>query len=190
MTTPSDPPETLPPGARAPKPGYWQRLKAHIVHPELTPNQVAWSFGLGLSVAFNPLLGLHLAMVVTLCFAFKGLHRPLMLAASFINNPWTTVPIATATAYFGNVLLGRGLDLNMRGVDWASIGWHSFTTREGAHAMFAMLRPILTPYLVGGFLLSLLAVPLGYFAMLALARRLKALHAAHAAAALPAPDPE
>ncbi len=188
MTTLSDQPEKPP---ADPKPGYWQRLKAHIVHPELTPNQVAWSFGLGLSVAFNPLLGLHIAMVVTLCFAFKGLHRPLMLAASFVNNPWTTVPIATGTAYFGNLLMGRGLDLNMRGVDWTSIGWHSFTTREGAHAMFMMMKPILAPYLVGGFLLSLLAIPLGYFVMFAVAKRLKALHALRPSAPpLPAPDPE
>lgn len=163
----------------AAKPSYWARLKAHILHPELSPAQVGWSFGLGLSVAFNPILGFHLVMVLSLCFLFKGLHRPLMLAVSFINNPWTTVPIATGTAYFGNMLMGRGLDLNMRGVDWGSIGLKSFTTREGAFGMFAMLKPILAPYLVGGFLLSLLAIPIGYMVMSRLAVRLRHLH--HAA---------
>lgn len=173
------------------RPSYWARLKAHIVHPELTPNQVGWSFGLGLSVAFNPILGLHLALVVTLCFLFKGLHRPLMLAASFINNPWTSVPIATGTAYFGNILMGRGLDLNMEAVHWGSIGLKSFTTQEGARAMFTMLKPILAPYLVGGFLLSLLAIPVGYLLMSRIARRLRHLHAlAHHAAAMQAAGPK
>ncbi|MBK8727808.1 MAG: DUF2062 domain-containing protein [Holophagaceae bacterium] len=112
-------------------------------------------------------------LVVTLCFLFKGLHRPLMLAASFINNPWTSVPIATGTAYFGNILMGRGLDLNMEAVHWGSIGLKSFTTREGAQAMFTMLKPILAPYLVGGFLLSLLAIPIGYLLAGHIAPRLR-----------------
>lgn len=174
-----------PPTATEPAPakqGHWARIKAHMLHPELSPAQVGWSLGLGLSIAFNPLLGLHLVMVLTLCFAFKGLHRPLMLAASFVNNPWSLVPVATASTYLGNVLLGRGLDLDLGGVDWKLIRWRSFTTREGAAEVAAMLKPILLPYLLGGFAISLAALVLGYFLMRRLTERLRARHAAHQAA--------
>lgn len=156
--------------------GFWGRLKSHILHPELTPRQIAWSFGIGFCIAWNPLLGLHTWMVLLLCLLFRRLHRPLMLIAAFLNNPWTMVPIATASAYAGNILLGRGLSLNLAGIRWGEIGWRSFATREGAQAMYAMLKPILAPYLLGGFVLSLLALPLGYWLMLIAARKLRAMH--------------
>ncbi len=169
-------------GPAAPKPGHWARLKAHMLHPELTPTQVGWSMGLGLSIAFNPLLGLHLVMVLILCFAFRGLHRPLMLAASFTNNPWTLVPVATGSTYLGNLLMGRGLDLNLGGVDWTLIRWRSFTSRDGFLQVAGMLKPILAPYLLGGFAISLLAFVVGFFVMRRLTERLRARHAEHLAA--------
>jgi hypothetical protein len=84
------------------------------------------------------------------------------------------VPIATGSALLGNLLLGRGLGIDLSGVDWTSIRWSSFSTREGFHIMSEMLRPILAPYLLGGFVLSMLAIPVGYFLMLRLAHRLRA----------------
>jgi uncharacterized protein (DUF2062 family) len=158
----------------APKPTLWGRLKAHILHPELTESQVAWSFAIGLAMAWNPLLGTHTWLVLLLCFFSRHLHRPLMLLACFINNPWTLVPMATASALLGNVLMGRGFAIDLSGVHWNQIGWASFTTREGFSAMGTMLRPILAPYLLGGFALSLISLPLGHWLMIRLTRRLRA----------------
>jgi hypothetical protein len=42
-----------------------------------------------------------------------------------------------------------------------------------------MMQPILAPYLVGGLVLSILALPIGYFLLLALSRRLRRLHLPH-----------
>ena len=42
--------------------------------------------------------------------------------------------------------------------------------------MFKMLKPILVPYLLGGMVMSFVALPIGYFAMLAVARRLRKMH--------------
>ncbi len=151
----------------------WARTKRYMADPALEPHHLGWSFALGLSIAMNPLLGLHTGLVVAACALLQKLHRPLALLGAFINNPWTMVPIATASTLLGNLLLGHGLALDLSGVDWTSIGWNSFSTREGFHLMAEMLRPILVPYLVGGFALSLLALPVGYFLMLRLARHLR-----------------
>ena len=159
-----------------PKPNLWARLKLHILHPELTPQQVALSFGIGFAVCWNPLIGIHTALVIGLCFLFRRLHRPLMLIAAFINNPWTMVPIATLSAYLGNLLLGRGFRLDLSGVHWREIGWRSFSSAEGFDAAYRMLKPILLPYLLGGFVLCMLALPIGYFAILVLTRRLRRMH--------------
>ncbi len=156
--------------------GLLARLKRHILHPELSPEQIAWSFALGLAVAFNPLLGLHMAMVLLFGAIFRGLHRPLMFLASFVNNPWTMVPIATASAYLGNFIRGRGLSLDLSSIRWHEIGWRSFLSWQGFLDMHEMLRPILKSYLYGGTALSLLVIPAGYWAMLMLARRMRRFH--------------
>ena len=152
----------------------WARTKRYMADPDLEPHHLGWSFALGLSIAMNPLLGLHTGLVILFCALFRKLHRPLTFLGAFVNNPWTMVPIATGSALFGNILLGRGFALDLSGVDWTSLGWKSFSTREGFQAAAEMLRPILVPYLVGGFVLSLAAVPVGYFLMLRLAHRLRA----------------
>jgi uncharacterized protein (DUF2062 family) len=158
------------------KPGLWAALKSHILHPEMTSEQIALSFGVGFSLAWNPLLGLHTAIVLLACFLSRRLHRPIMFLACFINNPWTMVPMATASALVGNILLGRGLHLNLRAIHWHEITWRSFVSREGLDCLFHMLKPVLLPYLLGGFVLSALAMPVGYVVMLKLARRLRKIH--------------
>lgn len=160
----------------AARPGLWAALKSHILHPEMTSEQIALSFGVGFSLAWNPLLGLHTAIVLLACFLSRRLHRPIMFLACFINNPWTMVPMATASALAGNLLLGRGMNLNLSAIHWHTITWRSFISREGLDGLFAMLKPILLPYLLGGFVLSALAMPVGYFVMLRVARRLRRLH--------------
>lgn len=151
----------------------WARTKRFLADPTLEPHHLAWSFALGFSIAWNPLLGTHTGLVLVACALAKKLHRPLTFLGAFTNNPWTMVPIATGSALFGNILLGRGLRLDLSGVDWTSLGWRSFTTAEGFQAAGTMLKPILLPYLLGGFVASALALPVGYFLMLRLAHRMR-----------------
>lgn len=152
-------------------------VKAHILHPELDENHVAWSFAIGLSVAFNPLMGLHTVMVLVFCAISRHMHRPLMLVGALVNNPWTLVPIATLSVYAGSLLRGQGLALNMEGIRWQAISWRSFVTWSGFQEMLAMLQPVLKSYLIGGTALCLLALPIGYYFMRFLTRRLRRLHA-------------
>jgi len=169
-------PPPVPPG---PPKGIWNRLKAHILHPELSPEQLAWSFCLGFSVAWNPLLGLHTGMVFLFCLIFRRLHRHLMIIAMLINNPWTMFPIATASVWVGRVVRGTTHNQHLAEVQWHEIGWRSFLTWDGFEAMTTMLRPVLKSYLIGGTLCTLLALPIGYFFMLWLAKRLRRIHWPH-----------
>lgn len=169
-------PVPVPPAVDAPRRGLYSKLKLHILHPDLSPENIAWSFAIGLAVAFNPLLGLHTVLILLFCALFRGLHRPLLFIAAFVNNPWTMVPIATASAYLGNFIRGRGMNLDLSTIHWHEIGWRSFITWHGFEAMHEMLRPVLKSYLYGGMFLSLLAIPAGYWAMLLLARRMRRIH--------------
>jgi uncharacterized protein (DUF2062 family) len=158
------------------KGGAWQLFKRIILHPEMSPEQVAFSFAIGFSLAWNPFIGLHTWIILLLCLFFRKLHRPLMLLACYVNNPWTMLPMASASCLAGNLLLGRGWHLHFRGIKWHTIGWRSFLTREGFDSMYHMLKPILVPYLLGGFVMSALALPVGYYLVLQLTRRLRKLH--------------
>jgi uncharacterized protein (DUF2062 family) len=169
------PPSQPPPPPRGP----WNRFKAHILHPELSPEQLAWSFCLGFSIAWNPLLGLHTGMALLFCVIFRKLHRPLLIMAMLINNPWTMVPIATASAWLGSLLRGHLGTGHLAQVQWHQIGWRSFLTWDGFEAMTTMLRPVLKSYLLGGTICTLLALPIGYFFMLWLTHRLRRIHWPH-----------
>jgi uncharacterized protein (DUF2062 family) len=158
------------------KGGVHLHFKRMILHPELTPERVALSFAIGFSLAWNPFIGLHTFLIVVLCFVFKRLHRPLMLLACFINNPWTMVPMASVSGLVGNLLMGRGCRPHFHGIRWDTIGWHSFVSKEGFDHMYLMLKPILGPYLLGGMVLSVLALLVGYYAMLKIATRLRRIH--------------
>jgi len=158
------------------KGGLRLHIKHMILHPELSPEQVALSFGIGFSLAWNPFIGLHTVLILILCFLFKRLHRPLMFLACFINNPWTMVPMASLSGLIGNLLMGRGTRPDFTGIHWEKIGWHSFVSHKGFDHMYIMLKPILGPYLLGGMVMSALALPLGYYVMLKIARRLRMLH--------------
>jgi uncharacterized protein (DUF2062 family) len=156
--------------------GLRESLKRFILHPEMSPEQVALSFAIGFSLAWNPFIGMHTWIILLLCIIFGRLHRPLMLLACYLNNPWTMLHMASVSSLVGNLILGRGWHLYFRHVKWQAIGWRNFLTREGFDTMCHMLKPILAPYLVGGMVLSLLALPVGYYGMLILTRHLRRLH--------------
>jgi uncharacterized protein (DUF2062 family) len=172
MTDPSDQGAPAPP----PRPGFWGTLKNHIMHPEMTSEQIAFSFAVGFSLAWNPLLGLHTAIILLACFLFRRLHRPIMFLACYINNPWTMVPMATFSTLVGNLVLGRGLHLDLRAIRWHDITWRSFVSLQGLDGMLRMCKPILFPYLLGGFIMSVISLPVGYWIMLRVARRLRGIH--------------
>jgi len=84
--------------------------------------------------------------------------------------------MASLSGLIGNLLMGRGTRPDFTGIHWEKIGWHSFVSHKGFDHMYIMLKPILGPYLLGGMVMSALALPLGYYVMLKIARRLRMLH--------------
>lgn len=169
------PPSDATKQSKLPK-GFVGKLKHFVLHPELSPEQIAWSFALGLSVAFNPLMGLHTVLVLLFCFVFRRLHMPLMFLGAFINNPWTLVPIASLEVILGNLLRGHGLHHGLAHIPWHEITWRNFASWTGMQELADMLRPVLHSYLLGGFILCILALPIGYWVTLVIVRRMRAAH--------------
>ena len=120
-----------------------------FLHLDDTPRRIALAFGIGVYIAFHPLLGLHTLMGLAIAFAFR-LSRAAMLAGCYLNNPWTLAPIYVAGTSLGCWMLGVPMGA-VRNIEW------DLANRDFYHLLLVSLRPYLWPYVVGNTVLGVAA---------------------------------
>jgi len=120
-----------------------------------SPSRVAAAFGLGVFIAFFPLLGIHTGMALVIAILLR-LNRVAILVGCWINNPWTIAPMYSAGTLLGCALLGV-TPTSPVGVDWSLKG------RAFYSALAATLQPLIWPFVVGNLVLGVVA---GLFAFL------------------------
>ncbi len=118
------------------------------------PHRLSLAFALGIFIAFSPWLGLHIVSAVLLAWVFR-LNKVVVLTASFVNNPWTIVPMYAFCLWFGVKITGGGVEV-------PEIAWGSL----GVRGLYEMLLPFLWPYLVGTITVGSAAAVLSYFGFL------------------------
>ena len=139
-----------------------------LLHLEDTPNRVALAFGIGLFIAFFPLLGIHTGLALVIALIFR-LSRVALLAGAWVNNPWTLAPMYTAGTLVGCGLLGVSPE-GLADVDWSLHG------RAFYAALWEGLRPFVLPFVLGNLVLGVLSGLLAYLVLrLILERRRPAL---------------
>ncbi len=122
---------------------------AQVLHLQETPHRTALAFAIGVFIAFAPHYFFHTASVVFCAWAFR-LNFLALFLGSFINNPWTLVPILAASLYTGLLLIGASSSI--------TIEWEHITVEN----MFEMLSPYLLPFIVGACTLSILGFVIAY----------------------------
>ena len=130
--------------------GFKERLRA-ILGVGDSPERIARAFAIGIFIAFSPLLGLHVALAILLIGVFR-LNKPAVLAGTFVNNPWTLVPILVTSTWIGEQVCCRASDLP--DIDWSSL---TFST------LHVQLRSYIWPFVLGSILLGLICAVLSYF---------------------------
>jgi uncharacterized protein (DUF2062 family) len=120
-----------------------------ILHLNETPRRTATAFAVGVFIAFSPTYGLHTLSALGAAWVFR-LNLVAVMAGSFINNPWTIVPILGATFWTGFALMGMP---DVPQVEWASV------TPE---TLYREIAPYIVPFAVGGLALSVLGAVLAY----------------------------
>jgi hypothetical protein len=135
-------------------------LLRFVFHTDDTPTRAALAFALGVFVGWTPALGLHTLIAVGLAFLL-GLNRIAVMAGTLINNPWTFVPIYSASAYCGAFLLGSNP---------APVRFESLASWEGARSFFGQLGPWIVPLSAGTLVLgagcALLSFPIVLYGIL------------------------
>lgn len=128
-----------------------QRL-AQILHLQETPHRTALAFAIGVFIGFAPHYLFHTASVVFCAWAFR-LNVVALFLGSFINNPWTLIPILAASLYTGLLLMGKAPSM--------TIEWDQLTIEN----MFEILAPYLVPFILGACTLAILGFVVAYFMM-------------------------
>jgi uncharacterized protein (DUF2062 family) len=117
---------------------------------EGSPSRVAAAFGIGVFIAFFPLLGVHTGLALGLALLFR-LNKVAILVGAWVNNPWTLAPIYSAGTLVGCALLGVPLVSPATGVDWSLRG------RAFYRALATTLEPLIWPFVVGNLVLGVVA---------------------------------
>ena len=120
-----------------------------------TPHRLALAFALGIFVAFSPTFGLHLITCLIIAWALR-LSKLVLITASFVNNPWTIVPLYGFCLWFGSKLTGRDIPM-------PQIAWNELTLSS----TYLVLKPYLWPFVMGtlvaGAIVSVIAYGLLYW---------------------------
>lgn len=134
--------------------GGTRRLKEllrFVLHTDDTPPRAALAFAIGVFIAWTPALGFHILLGLAIAFLF-GLNRVAVVAGTFVNNPWTFVPIYTVSAWLGSILTGLEVSApRLEGKSWS----HFFD-------FLAQCRPWIVPLTVGSLVLGTLCALVSY----------------------------
>ncbi|MCP9455035.1 MAG: DUF2062 domain-containing protein [Nitrospira sp.] len=130
-------------------PRSFRALLRQLLRLEEPPERTALAFAIGVFIAFCPAYGLHTALAL-LCAWLFGLNVVALLAGAFVNNPWTILPILGATYWTGARLLGQTETAPLRWDDLSMFG------------IYTQIAPYLTPFIVGGMVLSLIGACIAY----------------------------
>ncbi len=78
-------------------------LKFRILHIDDSPNRIALAVALGIFVAYMPIVGLHILLLLAIT-CFIKVNRFVAITSVCISNPLTFAPI-----YYPNYILGRAI---------------------------------------------------------------------------------
>ncbi len=120
-----------------------------VLHLQETPHRTALAFAIGTFIAFAPHYFFHTASAAFCGWMFR-LNYVAIFLGTFINNPWTTIPILAASLYTGLLVMGES--------DQPSIEWHDLNMDN----LFDMLSPYLIPFILGACILSVIGSLLAY----------------------------
>ena len=142
--------------------GVWQRgfsvnyLRDRIrslLQLDDTPHRLALAFAVGVFIAFSPTYGLHLITCFLIAWVLR-LSKLVMITATFLNNPWTIVPMYGFCLWFGSKIVGQDIPM-------PQIAWNELTL-SGA---YLVIKPYLWPFVVGTLVAGVVAAVISYGAI-------------------------
>ena len=131
--------------------GYYfkERIRS-IFQLNDTPHRLALAFAIGVFIAFSPTFGLHVLTCLIVAWAFR-LSKLVLITATFINNPWTIVPMYGFCIWFGSKIMGREIAM-------PQIAWNELTLSSA----YVAIKPFFWPFVVGTLVVGGIAAVISY----------------------------
>jgi uncharacterized protein (DUF2062 family) len=147
-----------------------EKIKA-LLHLQDSAHSLAFSFAVGVFIAFCPLVGLHTVLAFFLIWLLR-LNMLALFLGAFVNNPWTMVPIMGSSLWLGIILYGgRG---GISSVDWSKV---SFPRLDMSHlsllgvwdwlglslkTLYDQIQPFFIPFFIGSTVLGIVCGVIAY----------------------------
>lgn len=128
--------------------------------------KMSLSLAVGVFVGISPLIGLHTVIILAVAFIFR-LNKIAALAGTFINNPWTFMPISSVSIAFGYLLMGE----KPRFVEPGSEAAPDIVSLWAA--FYANMEELLIPFVLGSTVLGVVSSVATYFAANLLIKRFR-----------------
>lgn len=84
----------------------WKKKFKNILSLDSHPGHISAGFAVGVFISFTPFFGMHTAMAIVAAFVFR-LNKLTCLTGSWINTPFTVIPVLGISYKLGRVLLGK-----------------------------------------------------------------------------------
>jgi uncharacterized protein len=130
---------------------YLAERMREIVKLDDPPHKLALAVAIGVFIAFSPWVGLHIVSCLLFAWLFR-VNKLVVLTATFVNNPWTVVPMYAFCLWFGVKITGS--DAAVPDIAWSSLGFRD---------LFLIIKPFLWPFVAGTIVIGSLAGILAYF---------------------------
>jgi uncharacterized protein (DUF2062 family) len=132
------------------------------------PERTALAFAIGVFITFSPLIGLHTIIATVIAFLFR-FNKIAIYTGTYINNPFSLVPIIIVSYGIGAFLLGRPLRIPAEGIELLQ---HPHPLTAGYyHQLFSSSWYLVEPFAFGALLLSVVCSLVSYPLTLRLLRR-------------------
>jgi len=138
---------------------YLKERFREIIKLDDPPHKLALAVAIGVFIAFSPWLGLHILSCIFFAWIFR-VSKFVVLTTTFVNNPWTMVPIYAFNLWFGVRLTGG--EVTIPEIAWSEIGF-----RE----LFTVMKPFLWPFIAGSLVVGAIAGMLSYVFFLSVVKR-------------------
>jgi uncharacterized protein (DUF2062 family) len=122
-----------------------------IIKLDDPPHKLALAFALGVFIAFSPTIGLHIVSCLVLAWVFR-LSKLVILTASFVNNPWTIVPMYGFCIWLGMKITGSTAAV-------PHIPWNELTLSN----TYLVIKPYIWAYIAGTLVAGTVAALMSYF---------------------------
>jgi hypothetical protein len=130
---------------------YVQDRLRSIMKLDDPPHKLALAFSLGIFISFSPWIGLHILSCLLFAWLFR-VSKLVVVTASFVNNPWTIVPMYAFCIWAG--LKITGAHESVPDIAWSEL---TFTNAYG------ILQPYLRSFIVGTLVIGMIAAAIAYF---------------------------